>query len=144
MPVRTATATWEGGLKNGKGHFVGQTGLGGAYSFASRFESGEGSSPEELLAAAQAACFSMAFALGLERAGSPPRSVETRAACTIAKVGDGFKITRMSLDVDAELDGIDEVSFQKLAEKAKRECPVAVALAGVELELAAKLTKRAA
>jgi osmotically inducible protein OsmC len=144
MPTRIAAATWEGGLKDGKGSFRGQTGLGGAYSFASRFESGEGSSPEELLAAAQAACFSMAFALGLERAGKPAQRIETKAACTIAKEGDGFKITRMGLEVSATVAGLDEATFQRLAHATKEQCPVSVALGGVEIQLEARLTKLAA
>jgi osmotically inducible protein OsmC len=144
MPTRIATATWEGGLKNGKGSFQGQTGLSGAYTFASRFENGAGSNPEELLAAAQAACFSMAFALGLERAGKPPQRVETKAACTIALEDDGFKITKMNLEVNAEVAGLDDATFQRLAETAKQQCPVSVALAGVNIHLEARLTKRAA
>ena len=102
MPTRNASAKWEGGLKGGKGSFSGQTGLGGQYNFSSRFENGQGSNPEELLAAAEAACFSMALSAGLEGNGTPPTSVETKAACTIEKVGDGFSITKMALDVTAD------------------------------------------
>ena len=79
MPTRTASARWEGGLRGGKGSFKGATGLGGQYSFSSRFENGEGSNPEELLAAAEASCFSMALSANLEKNGTPPTSVETTA-----------------------------------------------------------------
>src|SRR3954470_2793744 len=99
MPTRTANAKWEGGLKGGRGLFSGQTGLGGQYNFSSRFENGTGSNPEELLAAAEAACYSMALSAGLEKNGTPATSVETQAACTIDKVGDGFQITKMALQV---------------------------------------------
>src|SRR5262245_48359626 len=111
MPTRNASAKWEGGLKNGRGSFSGQTGLGGQYNFSSRFENGTGSNPEELLAAAEAACYSMALSAGLEKNGTPPTSVETKAACTIEKVGEGFGITKMALDVRASVAGVDDATF---------------------------------
>ena len=96
MPTRNASAAWEGGLRGGKGTFSGESGvIGGEYSFGSRFGESGGTNPEELLAAAEAACFSMALSGALERGGHAPQSVETKAACTIEKVGDAFKITRM-------------------------------------------------
>ncbi len=140
MPTRHATATWQGDLKNGKGSFSDETGLAGAYSFSSRFESGTGSNPEELLAAAEAACFSMALALGLERAGGSPKRIETRAGCTIDKAGDGFKITKIRIDVQAEASGIDNAKFQEIAKATKESCPVSVALRGVEIEMQATLS----
>src|SRR6476619_1297542 len=109
MPTRSATASWKGGLK-GKGSFTGQTGLGGQYNFSSRFENGAGSNPEELLAAAEAACFSMALSAGLEKNGTPPTSVETKAACTVEKVGDAFAITKMQLEVRAVVANIDDAT----------------------------------
>jgi osmotically inducible protein OsmC len=140
MPTRSASAKWEGGLKGGKGSFTGQTGLGGQYNFSSRFESGTGSNPEELLAAAEAACFSMALSAGLEGNGTPPTSVETKAACTIEKVGDGFQITKMALDVTAVVPNIDDAAFQKIAAATKDGCPVSKALKGIpEITLSAKL-----
>ena len=140
MPTRNASATWEGGLRGGKGSFKGETGaVGGAYSFGSRFENSGGSNPEELLAAAEAACFSMALSGALEKAGTPPTSVETRAACTIEKVGEGFKITTMKLDVTAEVPGVDAAKFEEIAQATKKGCPVSVALAGVDIQLTAKL-----
>src|SRR3954465_13253348 len=103
MPTRSASAKWEGGLKGGKGSFSGQTGLAGQYNFSSRFENGQGSNPEELLAAAEAACFSMALSAGLEKNGTPATSVDTTARCTVEKVGEGFAITKMHLEVRAKV-----------------------------------------
>lgn len=140
MPTRNATATWEGGLRGGKGTFRGESGaIQGAYSFGSRFENAGGTNPEELLAAAEAACYSMALSAGLEKAGTPATRVETRAACTVDKVGDGFKITTMRLNVRATVPGIDADGFRKAAEATKTGCPVSVALAGVQIELDAQL-----
>ena len=140
MPTRKASARWEGGLKNGKGTFKGESGaVDATYSFGSRFESAKGSNPEELLAAAEAACFSMALSLGLEQAGTPPTRVETRAACTVEKVGPGFKITTMKLKVRATVPNVSEEKFQEIAQATKTGCPVSVALAGVKIDLEAAL-----
>jgi osmotically inducible protein OsmC len=140
MPTRKASAVWQGGLQKGKGTFKGQTGLEGQYSFSSRFENGAGSNPEELLAAAHAACYSMALAVGLERAGFTATQVDTQAACTIEKVGEGFKITRMQLTVRAAVPKIDDAAFQSIAAATKEGCPVSGALKGnVQMELDAKL-----
>lgn len=140
MPTRTASAKWEGGLKGGRGSFTGATGLGGQYSFSSRFESGSGSNPEELLAAAEAACYSMALSAALEGKGKPATSVETKAACTIDKQGDGFAITKMALEVRAVVPGLDNATFQEIAKATKDGCPVSKALKGnVDLQLNATL-----
>ncbi len=141
MPTRNATAIWEGGLKDGNGSFkAGSGAFEGSYSFPSRFEQGPGTNPEELIAAAHAACLSMALSAGLERAGKTPRRIETRASCTIEKVGDGFKITKMELAVAGKVDGIDQAGFERAAEEAKNGCPVSGALKGnVEIRLDAKL-----
>ncbi|MFN2400164.1 MAG: OsmC family peroxiredoxin [Gemmatimonadaceae bacterium] len=140
MPTRNANAVWEGGLKGGKGSFRTQTGLGGSYSFGSRFESAAGSTPEELLAAAEAACFSMALSGALEKNGTPPSKVETDAACTVEKVGDGFKITTIKLSVRVKASGVEEGAFRKIAEATKEGCPVSGALKGnVKLDLDARL-----
>lgn len=140
MPTRKASAIWEKGLK-GKGSFKGESGtINGNYSFSSRFESGTGSNPEELLAAAEAACFSMALAFALEKSGTPADSVETNAACTVEKVGDGFKITTMNLLVTAKVPGIDDAKFQQIAQATKDGCPVSQALKGnVNVTLVATL-----
>lgn len=140
MPTRKATATWQGGLAKGSGTFTGQTGLGGSYSFNSRFDDAMGSNPEELLAAAEASCYSMALSISLEKEGFPPTSVETQAACTIEKVGEGFKITRLQLTVTATVSNIDDAKFQAIAQATKEGCPVSSALKGnVQIDLTAAL-----
>ena len=140
MPTRNATAVWQGGLAEGSGNFRGQTGLSGAYSFNSRFGDAVGSNPEELLAAAEAACYSMALSVGLEQGGFKPTKVETQAACTVEKVGEGFKITRMKLVVRATVPGIDDAKFQAIASATKDGCPVSQALRGnVPIDLDAAL-----
>ena len=140
MPTRTASATWKGGLKGGTGSFKGQTGLAGSYSFGSRFENAAGSNPEELLAAAEAACFSMALSGGLEKNGTPATSVDTTAKCTIDKVGDGFKVTKMRLEVRASVPNVDEATFRKIADGTKDGCPISQVMKGnVPIELDAKL-----
>lgn len=140
MPTRKAEATWEGGLQNGKGSFKGESGaISGSYSFGSRFGDTGGTNPEELLAAAEAACYSMALAVGLENAGTPAERIHTDAACTIEKQADGFKITTMRLKVRARVPGVDAEAFRKAAQETKTGCPVSKALAGVEIELDAAL-----
>ena len=141
MPTRKASAVWEGGLKGGKGTFKGESGaIQGAYSFGSRFESAGGTNPEELIAAADAACYSMALSGALEKAGTPATRVQTEAACTVEKVGEGFKITTMKLVVRATVPGVDRAKFMQLAEQMKEGCPVSGALKGnVRFELDARL-----
>lgn len=141
MPTRKASAAWEGGLRGGKGSYkTGSGQAGGSYGFGSRFEEAPGSNPEELLAAAHAACLSMALSAGLERAGKTPTRIATDAACTIEKVGEGFKITKMRLVVRGKVPGLDQAGFARAAEEAKNGCPVSGALKGnVAFELDAKL-----
>ncbi len=141
MPTRKASAVWEGGLKTGKGTFNGASGkIGGSYSFGTRFGEEAGTNPEELLAAAEAACYSMALSLGLEQNGTPPKSVRTTAECTIQPDGGGFTITTMKLTVRADVPGVDAATFQKLAEATKDGCPVSKAFKGnLKFELNAKL-----
>lgn len=140
MPTRTASAEWKGGLRGGTGSFKGQTGLAGSYNFGSRFQDAAGSNPEELLAAAEAACFSMALGAGLEKEGLVPTSIQTTAACTVEKVGEGFKITTMKLSVTAIVPGADDAKFQAIAAATKDGCLVSGALKGnVQIELDAKL-----
>lgn len=140
MAVRKANATWEGDLKTGKGRFDGESGaIGGGYSFGTRFGEDPGTNPEELLAAAESACYSMALAVAIEKAGGTPERVRTDAACTLEKVGEGFKITSMRLTVRARASGIDEQAFQEAARQTKEGCPVSQALAGVDIELDATL-----
>jgi osmotically inducible protein OsmC len=132
---------WEGDLRNGKGSFKGESGaIEADYSFGTRFGETKGSNPEELLAAAEAACFSMALSNGLATAGTPVTRVDTQAACTVAQVPGGFKITTMHLVVRAQVPGIDAATFTKAAEDTKKACPVSQALAGnVEITLDAQL-----
>jgi len=141
MTTSRASAVWEGKLRDGKGTFkAGSGAFGGAYSFKTRFEGAAGTNPEELIAAAHAACLSMALSAGLEQAGTPATRIETTAACTIDKVGDGFKITTMDLKVRGKVPGIDQAKFQQAADAAKNGCPVSNALKGnVQLKLDAKL-----
>jgi len=144
MPTRKAQGTWEGGLRGGKGTFRGESGLiAGPYSFGSRFENAAGTNPEELLAAAEAACFSMALSGGLEKNGTPPTRVDTDAACTVEKVGDGFTITKMHLTVRATVPNLDDATFQRIANETKKTCPVSRALTGVEISLEAELLQTA-
>lgn len=141
MPTRTAHATWQDGLRDGSGTFRGEGGaIGGTFSFGSRFENASGSNPEELLAAAEAACFSMALSGALERAGAKPRRVETDAACTVEPSADGFRITRIRLDVRVSVSGLDDATFQRVAAEARDGCPVSQALRGnVEISMEARL-----
>jgi lipoyl-dependent peroxiredoxin len=140
MPTRKASAVWEGGLREGRGTLKGESGsLDGAYNFGSRFADGAGTNPEELLAAAEAGCFSMALAAGLERNGTPADRVETQAACTVEKVGDGFSITTIRLRTTARVPGIDRQTFIDMANETKRTCVVSRALASVEIQLEAEL-----
>lgn len=140
MAVRTSEATWEGNLKEGKGKMkVGAGAYEGPFSFASRFESGSGTNPEELIAAAHAGCFSMALSAGLGKNGFNPKRVKTVAKAHLEKVGEGFKITRVELNSEAEVPGIDKAKFNEIAEATKKGCPVSQALAGTEIVLNAKL-----
>ncbi len=137
----TATATWEGGFRAGRGQFKAKSGaFQGSYSVPTRFEGAKGTNPEELIAAAHASCLSMALSAGLEKAGTPPTRITTTASATIDKVGDGFRITRMRLEVRGEVPGIDQAAFVKAAQSAKEGCPVSQALKGnVPFELDARL-----
>jgi len=143
MPTRVASAVWEGGLKTGKGSFSGESGkIGGAFSFGTRFENAPGTNPEELLAAAEASCFSMALGLGLEQNGTPAQRIDTKAACTIDRTSDGFRITSMKLTVRATVPKVDAATFQKIAQATKEGCPVSQALKGnVAIDLTATLEK---
>jgi osmotically inducible protein OsmC len=141
MPKRKASARWDGSLQEGNGTMRLATGsYEGPYSFQSRFEEGDGTNPEELIAAAHAGCFSMALSLVLGNAGYEPEGIDTEATVQIDKVGDGFKITRIVLNTRARVPGIDEEEFQKHAEAAKEGCPVSQALGAVEtIDLEAQL-----
>ena len=140
MPVRTADAEWKGDLPKGSGHMsFGGGAFDGQYSFSSRFENGQGTNPEELIAAAHAGCFSMAFSNVLAKAGHTPTRVHTTAKVHLDKVDDGFAITRIDLITEGEVPGIQEQEFLQHAEDAKKNCPVSKLLTGAEITLQAKL-----
>src|SRR5712672_2491187 len=125
MAKRTASAVWEGTLREGKGTVkLGSGAFEGAYSFASRFEEGQGTNPEELIGAAHAGCFSMALSMMLGMAGLTVEKIETHADITLDKVGEGFEITASHLTVKAKIPGATAAQFQEIAGKAKAGCPV--------------------
>jgi lipoyl-dependent peroxiredoxin len=125
MPIRSSSAQWQGTLIEGSGTIrTGKGGFQGNYSYKSRFEEGEGTNPEELVAAAHAGCFSMAFAKGLSDAGFPPTSLETTANLHFDKTDAGMTVTRIDLDSVGVVPGIDEAQFAKVAEAAKQNCPI--------------------
>jgi osmotically inducible protein OsmC len=141
MPIRTASARWSGNLTEGSGTIkTGKGGYQGNYSFKSRFEEGEGTNPEELIGAAHAGCFSMAFSKGLADAGFTPTSVDTIAKVHLDRGDAGFSVTRIELETTGDVPGIDESTFQKIAEDAKANCPISRLLSpGAEISLSAKL-----
>lgn len=141
MPTRTSEAKWSGDLKAGTGTMkLGSGAYEGAYSFKSRMETGTGTNPEELIAAAHAGCFSMALSAMLSGAGHVPKSVHTVAKVSFEPVPGGFAITKIALETEGSVPGLDAAGFQKFAEDAKKGCPVSKALAAVpEITLVAKL-----
>ena len=140
MAVRTAKAEWNGNLQTGRGTMsLGSGAFEGQYSFASRFEEGVGTNPEELIGAAHAGCFSMAFAATLGSNGFEPQRVRTTAKVHLVKNDAGFAISTIDLDTEATVPGIEQDKFQELAQTAKQNCPVSKALAGVTIKLTAKL-----
>jgi osmotically inducible protein OsmC len=139
MPAK-GNAEWKGDLQTGTGTFTAGDSISGGYTFKSRFEDGPGSNPEQLIAAAHAACFSMALSAGLAQAGSPVESVQTDATVTLRLVDGAPTITKIALVTKGRVPGIDEATFVKEAETAKANCPVSRALAGVpEITLEASL-----
>jgi len=138
MPKRVADAEWIGSLEEGSGTMSFGS-YEGKYSVPSRFEDGEGTNPEEMIGAAHAGCFSMAFSLVLGENGFDPESVNTRAEVTVEQQGEDFVIPTIVLKTEADVPGIDESTFQELAQAAKEACPVSKALAGVDISLEATL-----
>jgi osmotically inducible protein OsmC len=143
MPEKHASVHWEGAGKSGQGQISTETNALKAYpyGFTSRFEDDrKGTNPEELVGAAHAACFTMAFAFALEGAGLTATSLDTRAAVRLVKDGAGFKIDRIALELDASVPGLDDAKFQQIAAEAKAGCPLSKALTGVpEVTLKATL-----
>lgn len=140
MPARTASAVWEGDLKSGKGLMrFGSGAFEGQFSFASRFEEGTGTNPEELAGAAHAGCFSMAFSNELAKAGFVPTRVATTAKVHLEKGEGGFAISHIDLDCQANVPGIDDAKFQEVAAAAKKGCPISKLYTGAQINLDAKL-----
>ena len=141
MAERKATAEWNGSLKEGTGKFALGSGLfEGAFSFSTRMEDEPGTNPEELLGASLAGCYAMALNATLEKEGKTARSVHTEAKVHFGKDDAGFRISRIDLTADAEVDGIEDADFQTIAENVKKTCPVSKALA-VPIELTATLVR---
>jgi lipoyl-dependent peroxiredoxin len=139
MPAK-GSAEWQGDLKSGSGKFTAGDSISGQYSFKSRFEDGPGSNPEQLIAAAHAACFSMALAAALGDAGTPAESVSTNATVTLRPVDGAPTITAIALSTVGNVRGIDDATFQAAAQEAKEGCPVSRALGAVpEITLEASL-----
>jgi osmotically inducible protein OsmC len=140
MAVRKSEAVWKGNLKEGKGTMkLGSGAYEGAYSFASRFEEGIGTNPEELIGAAHAGCYSMAFSGDLTKAGFNPEEIHTVATVTLGKIDGKSRITGIHLTTEVKVKEISEEAFQQIAEAAKNGCPVSVALSNVPITLDAKL-----
>ena len=137
---RTASAHWQGGLKDGRGTVTTASGVLSQtqYSFATRFEDGVGTNPEELIAAAHAGCFSMALSAQLDGVGLKAEAIDTKATLTMEKTDAGFTITKIHLDLRAHIPNADEAKFQKAAAEAKAGCPVS-RLLNAQITLDAKL-----
>jgi osmotically inducible protein OsmC len=140
MPVRTASAKWEGALRDGSGTMaLGSGAFEGQYSFGSRFEEGTGTNPEELIGAAHAGCFSMALANILDEAGHSPRRVETSARVHLEQSDEGPAITRIELSTEVDVPGIDESELGRHVKAAEAGCPVSKALAAIEISAEGRL-----
>jgi osmotically inducible protein OsmC len=140
MAVRKAEAVWEGNLAQGKGKMkLGSGAFEGAFSFASRFEEGTGTNPEELIGAAHAGCFSMFLSAVLSNAGHVPNRVQTTATVHLEQVDNAPWITKIHLTCQADVPGVDEATFAEKVEVSKNGCPVSKALKGVEISVDATL-----
>jgi osmotically inducible protein OsmC len=140
VPIRSAEAVWEGELQGGKGTMrFGSGAFEGQYSFSSRFEEGTGTNPEELIAAAHSGCFSMALSGALGRNETPPTRIETTAKVHLDKAEVGFHIPLIELECVAEVPGIDDAEFQRIATDVKSSCPISKLLAAAEISLKATL-----
>lgn len=138
---RTGSAVWKGGIKDGSGVVSTESGVlkETQYSYSSRFESGTGTNPEELLGAAHAGCFSMALSGALNHAGLSPEKIETSAKVTVVPDGGGFTITKVHLDVSVKVPGTSDEDFQGIAKQAKEGCPVSKLFQGAEITMDARL-----
>jgi lipoyl-dependent peroxiredoxin len=138
---RSATANWKGGLKAGKGTFSAASGTFSnvPYDFAQRFETGTGTSPEELIAAAHASCFAMALSAELEKAGLSPENIDSKATVSLDKVESGFAVTTSHLEVTVKLTNPDKAKFESAAEGARAGCPISKLISSAKITLDAKL-----
>jgi lipoyl-dependent peroxiredoxin len=138
---RSASAVWQGGLKDGKGFISTQSGAlkREQYSFSTRFENGVGTNPEELIAAAHAGCFTMALSAQLDSAGTKPDELNTTAVVTMEKTEDGPTVTKIHLTTRAKVPNIEKEKFAELAKKAKEGCPISRLLKAAEITLDAQL-----
>ena len=143
MPIRKANAIWRGNLKEGSGNINTESGVlkNTAYNFVSRFEKGNETNPEELLGAAHSSCYSMALAGALSGAGFKVNSINTEDNVQIEKLESGFTVTKIEMNTEADVEGIDDATFQKHANATKATCPIAKALNVKEIILNAKLKK---
>lgn len=141
MSKHLANANWEGNLKEGKGKYrLGSNGYEGTVKFSSRFEDDKSaSSPEELIGAALASCFSMALANELDKAGHKPANIETSSEVILSKTSEGFSIVEIQLKTKGNVEGIEKNKFLEIAEKTKSSCPVSRALTGTQIKLQAEL-----
>lgn len=141
MPISNANATWEGTIGAGRGTMKPEHGSDVPFSRATRFEGASGSNPEEMVGAALAGCFSMALALGLEKAGMTPQTIRSSTRVHLEKVGDGFAVPRIELTTEVRATGGDEKTFATVAEQTKKGCPISKLLAAAEIKLDAKLVR---
>jgi lipoyl-dependent peroxiredoxin len=141
MPIRKANAVWKGNLKEGNGNINTESGVlkNTAYNFVSRFETGNETNPEELLGAAHSACYSMALAGALSGAGFKVNSIYTEDRVHIEKLESGFTVTKIEVNCKADVEGVDNATFQKLANETKSGCPISKALNVKEIILTAEL-----
>ena len=144
MSVQQANATWQGSLKEGEGSFnLPKGNYTGSYTFATRFEDANGTNPEELVGAALSSCYSMFLTALLGKADYAPKSVKTQAHVTLETQETGPAITNISLEVEADVDGVQDSEFQELVEKAKQNCPISKLYAGTAVSVNAKLLQSA-
>jgi len=142
--IRKSTAVWKGNGLQGEGGLTTQSGVfrDQPYSFKTRFQSEDGkagTNPEELIGAAHAGCYAMALSFALSDAGHAPKELRVSAGVDLNKEGEGFAITKIALELEANIPGIDQAKFQQLAEAAKKNCPVSKALSATPITLTAKL-----
>ena len=138
--IRKAKAVWSGTGRDGKGALTSDSGVldRTPYSFKTRFENEKGTNPEELIAAAHAGCFTMALAFGMQAAGFTPTELTTESAVTLEPEGQGFKVSKSALTLQAKVPNLDQATFAKLAGEAEKNCPISKLLKA-EITLDAKL-----